>query len=110
MAEVKLDIGGRAYIVTCQDGEEDHLKKLGTMVNEKVANAHHIASGLTENRQLLFAALLLADELHDVRGKLDNGEAAVPEKVSPSVVSILDNLADRIETLASSLEKADRVS
>lgn len=37
MAQVKLEIGGRTFMVTCQDGEEDHLGKLGAMVDAKLA-------------------------------------------------------------------------
>ena len=39
MGQVKLEIGGRSFMVTCQDGEEAHLGKLAAMVSEKAGEA-----------------------------------------------------------------------
>ena len=39
MADVRLDIANREYIVTCRDGEEEHLRKLGAVVAEMVQEA-----------------------------------------------------------------------
>ena len=110
MAEVKLPIGGRSYVVTCQDGEEDHLKSLGLMVAEKVENAANIASGLSESRLFLFASLLLADELSEMRNQVRDGAAEQSDanqngvQAQAAIAGVLENLAGRIETLASSLE------
>ena len=64
MADVRLSIAGREYIVTCNDGEELRLQALGAMVDEKAREAGGPSGGLNESRLLLFAALLLADKLH----------------------------------------------
>ena len=63
MAQVKLEIGGRSFMVTCQDGEEEHLGKLGAMVDAKAGEAGDPA-GLTESRMLLFTSLLLDQLQH----------------------------------------------
>jgi len=63
MAEVTLDIAGRHYDVHCRDGEEAQLRRLAAIIDEKTAVARRASPGLTEVRQLLFAAILLADEL-----------------------------------------------
>ncbi len=63
MAEVTLVIGGHHYALTCADGEESELLRLGALVAEQVAAARTAVGGLTETRQLLFAALFLADKL-----------------------------------------------
>ena len=64
MSNVSLQIGGRSYSVACAAGEEDHVARLGRVINEKVQS---MGGGHTEVRQLLFAALILADELHEAR-------------------------------------------
>ena len=65
MPDIKITITGRDYMVACNPGEEQRLKTLGAMVD---ASAHEAGGGsgsLNETRTLLFAALLLADKLHD---------------------------------------------
>lgn len=111
MADVKLNIAGREYVVTCRDGEELHLQDLGNAVDEKAREAGGSAGGLNESRQLLFASLLLADEAHDLRSGKTNQPAT---NLSPAmganalesdqIAATLEKLADRIEALAAGLE------
>ncbi|WP_447754038.1 cell division protein ZapA [Sphingopyxis fribergensis] len=70
MADVKLTIAGRPYDVHCADGQEAQLIQLASVVDEKVRTM----PGGTEIRQLLFAALMLADEAQEARGKVEKTE------------------------------------
>jgi len=70
MADVRLNIAGRSYDVHCADGQEDQLHQLAARIDEK---ARGIQGG-TEVRQLLFAALMLADEAQEARGKAEKAE------------------------------------
>ena len=70
MADVKLTIAGRPYDVHCADGQETQLVQLASVVDEK---ARGIQGG-TEVRQLLFAALMLADEAQETKGKIAKAE------------------------------------
>lgn len=70
MADVKLTIAGRPYDVHCADGEEAHLTHLASLVDAK---ARGIQGG-TEVRQLLFAALMLADETDEAQNKAGTTE------------------------------------
>ncbi|MFM5884466.1 MAG: cell division protein ZapA [Novosphingobium sp.] len=101
MSNVTLQIGGRAYTVACAEGEEAHVTALGRSIADKVED---MGSGHSEARQLLFVALLLADELHEARGR--PGQAASP--VSPAAAepdpALLELIADRLEKVALSLE------
>lgn len=106
MAQMKLEIGGRSFMVTCQDGEEAHLTKLAAMVDGKARESGDPA-GLNESRMLLFTSLLLADELHSARAANAEPAAAAPEKPDPmaeQAIATLEKLADRAEQLANSLE------
>ena len=67
MAQIELKIGGNAYTVACRDGEEGHLTKIAEIVDQKAQDARKAVGGVSEVRQLLFASLLLADELDEVR-------------------------------------------
>lgn len=107
MAQMKLDIGGRSFMVTCQDGEEAHLTKLAAMVDRKARESGDPAT-LNESRMLLFTSLLLADELHSAQTAADQpaspAEPAQPAPASDQIVAALEKLADRAEQLANSLE------
>ena len=89
MAEVDLTIAGRSYSVACRAGEEDSLR-----------NAEALAGlgTLSEARQLLFASLLLADQL------LEKHAADGPPPPDPAVVQRVAKLAERLESLANALE------
>jgi cell division protein ZapA len=73
MADVRLNVCGRQYDVHCADGQEDQLKRLAEIVDSKARGV----GGGTEIRQLLFAALMLADEAQEQRGKLAEAMPAI---------------------------------
>jgi cell division protein ZapA len=95
MAEVTLSIAGRAYSVSCRDGEEPHLQRLGEKLDRHAATALHASGGINSERTLLYIALILADELDEAERNPSSG-------VSPV---LLDNIADRLEAVAAALEE-----
>jgi cell division protein ZapA len=105
MADVRLSIAGREYIVTCKDGEEARLQTLGALVDEKAREAGGPSGGLNESRLLLFSALLLADKLHDGAGQASaTNVGAANDPALDQAAETLERLADRLETLAQRLE------
>ncbi len=119
MPDMRLTIGGRLYSVTCQPGEEQHLARLGTMLDTAARKAS-ASGGLTETRALLFAGLLLADELAETQDRAAEALAAQAAKVEPvkpqqgdllahdndteMAARAIERLAQRIENLAAGLE------
>ena len=104
MAEVALDIGGHSYTLVCREGEEPHLRAMAAIIDTKAQEARTAVGGLSEVRGLVFAALLLADELNDLR-KGTPIERPVASAESPDITASLAQFADRIEAIASALEK-----
>lgn len=101
MSNVTLQIGGRSYTVACADGEEAHISALGQSIAHKV---EQMGPGHSEARQLLFASLLLADELHEARGR-PGMAAPAPAPADPDAgADLLEAIADRLEKVAASLE------
>jgi cell division protein ZapA len=98
MSNVTLQIGGRSYTVACAEGEETHVNGLGELIDAKVQS---IGTGHNEVRQLLFAALLLADELAEKGGKAAPASSASP---APGHSAALEAIADRLEKCAIALE------
>ncbi len=104
MANIDVDIAGRRYNVACRDGEEDHLRSLASVVDRRAHDAASALGGLTETRQLLFAALLIADDLKEVRAGMGLPDPAPPAP-DPAVADALERLAGRLENLADRLEQ-----
>jgi len=101
MSNVNLTIGGRFYKVACAEGEEAHIEALGRTIDGKLHDLPNMG-GQSEARTLLFAALLLADELHELR----SGGGSAPAKPDQRAAEALENLAERLESLAGHLESA----
>lgn len=66
MSEVRLSIGGKDYTIACADGQEDHVSRLGALVDAKLAE-FGVNRAPQEAQNLLFAALLIAEDLHQSR-------------------------------------------
>lgn len=119
VSNVALVVGGRSYTVNCAAGEEDHIAELGAMIDGKLTSMG--TAGQNETRSLLFAALLLADEVYDLTS---NGPAAptptaatgaelpyaTPDPIAPDAGGFaidperLEGIARRLENLAAHLE------
>lgn len=102
MASVDLEVGGRKYTMACRDGEEAHLRSVAAVVDRKAREAASALGNLGEARQLLFASLLLADELKEQRG---GGASPITASAGdPRIAELLEDMAERVEMLADRLE------
>ena len=102
MSNITLQIGGRSYIVACAEGEETKVESLGQLIDDKIRELG--PSGHNEVRSLLFAALLLADELHDLRSKGPAALTAAAHEPAADHADALEALAARLEKYAATLE------
>jgi cell division protein ZapA len=102
MAEVQLSIAGRGYSVHCRDGEEPRLQQLARMISDRVDKVKQTSPGLTEVRQLLFAALLLADDLSDAQSNAAKATPPPPAE-DPATLQALESLAERLEAIGQAL-------
>jgi cell division protein ZapA len=107
MSDVRLSIAGREYIVTCKDGEEQRLIDLGNLVDAKAKEAGGAAGGLNESRLLLFASLLLADQIYDseVKSPANGIPSGLSNEGLERIAATMEQLADRIELLVQGLEQ-----
>lgn len=121
MAQVKVKINGRTYEVACDDGQEDHVARLGNYVDTKVVELAAQIGQVGDTRLLVMAALMIADELSEAYGELEDirhgragmtgrghkGSEAGPGKDGESrTAEDLQGLAKRIEDIAEGLERA----
>jgi cell division protein ZapA len=112
-------INGRAYTIACDDGEEAHLKDLATHVDVKAREVLGSVGQVGETRMLLMAALLLADEHHDLVAKVAaGGNAALgssedtqklhlkAEQAESQTADMLESAAKKLEDIAARLAHA----
>jgi len=99
VSNITLQIGGRSYAVACADGQEEHIAGLGKAIDAKLASMGG-AAGQNETRTLLFAALLLADEVFELKNKPAKAKAGDAPDIAPA----LEALATRLESVAEVLE------
>jgi cell division protein ZapA len=102
MAQVAVAINGRSYSVACGDGEEQRIEQLASYVDNKIASLKGALGNLGDQRLLVLASLVIADELWEAR---EGGKPRHDQGDSKRAMTI-ENLAGRIEALAANLESA----
>ncbi len=102
MAQVTLRINGYAYTLGCKDGEEKHLEAMGAEVGQRIDGVRAASGPSGEARMLVMAALMMADDIFELRSKLESVEAAPP--ADPKLGRKLARMAKRAEEIAEGLE------
>ena len=109
MAQVTIEVNGRAYTVGCEDGQEGHLTELARLFDRQVRQVGQEVGQLGETRLFLMGALLLADELADTQMRLSNAQGELTRlqadaaQVEGRAAGALDAAARKVEAL---LERA----
>lgn len=104
MNEITLPIGRRSYALACAPGEEEHIRSLGQEVDRRI---QRLGANLSQNdaKNILIAALMLADELHEERQKAK----AQPSAADTSSDAAKAQVAELEERLADAEEEAERL-
>ena len=111
MAQVSVHINGRKYQISCDDGQEAHLTRLGNYVDNRVKELIAAVGQVGDAQLLVMVSLLVADELSDVYAELDvaktadHGAAAILT-AEDALSEKIENLAERIESIAERYEQA----
>lgn len=120
MGTTNINVYGRDYAIACDDGEEEHVNQLASMVNKRVQELLQQLGRAPEHTMLIYASLMLADELLDVtRGykKLKTSYQQLSKEQAPAddsrvlemeaaMAASMQQIAGRVEKLADQLEKA----
>jgi cell division protein ZapA len=103
MAQVTLRINGYAYTIGCKDGEEKHLEAMGAEVGRRIDVVRASAGPSGESRMLVMAALLMADDIFELRNRLQEGDAG-DVKADPRLVRKIEKIAKRAEEIVDGLD------
>lgn len=106
MPVVNLLINGHAYPVACDEGEEPRLRELGDYIDQRVqALSKEVGAQVGDTRLILMAALLVADELSETIGRLEDTEKQLVD-IKGAHNSAEASLRDTEDALAEALESA----
>lgn len=110
MAIVQLVINGHSYPIACDEGEEPRVRELGEYIGRRVSELSKQIGATGETRLMLMAALLVADELSEALGKIEDQEkelASLREAHSSAEGTLKDTedaLAEALESAAAQIE------
>ena len=107
MASVEVVINNRTYAIACDPGEEERVRHLGGMVNER---AGRLGTAASEAQRLLMVSLMLADELEEAQSrKTANGHAEPvaheTDEERDLLIAAVEHLAERIDHIAAGLSQ-----
>ena len=71
MANVNIKFNGKEFILSCDNGQEEHLEELSVHLNEKFNNLKSSLGNIGESKLLLITAITIMDEYFETKKKID---------------------------------------
>ena len=71
MANVNIKFNGKEFLLSCDDGQEDHLEELSLHLNKKFNELKNNLGNIGENKLLLITSIKIMDEYFETRKKID---------------------------------------
>ncbi len=71
MANVTIKFNGKEFLLSCEDGQEEHLEELLIQINQKFNSLKNDLGNLGENKLLLITAVKVMDEYYETKKKVD---------------------------------------
>jgi len=89
MANVNIKFNGKDFLLSCDDGQEEHLEELLTHINQKFSDLKNDLGSIGENKLLLITSVQIMDEYFETKKKVEQ------KKIE------LNNLSDKFRELKS---------
>ncbi len=71
MANVNIKFNGKEFLLSCDNGQEEHLEELSVHLNEKFNNLKSSLGNIGESKLLLITAITIMDEYFETKKKID---------------------------------------
>ena len=71
MANVNIKFNGKEFLLSCEDGQEEHLEELLIQINQKFNSLKNDLGNLGENKLLLITAVKVMDEYYETKKKVE---------------------------------------
>ena len=72
MANVNIKFNGKEFLLSCDDGQEEHLEELALYLNEKFKNLKNSLGNIGESKLLLITSITILDEYYETKKKIDS--------------------------------------
>ena len=79
MANVSIKFNGKEFILSCDDGQEEHLEELLIQINQKFNDLKNNLGNLGENKLLLITAVKVMDEYYETKKKVEQKKNEIKE-------------------------------
>ena len=89
MANVNIKFNGKEFLLSCEDGQEEHLEELSLYLNDKFNDLKNSLGNIGENKLLLITSIKVMDEYFETKKKVEK------QKVE------LKNITERFKELKS---------
>ena len=89
MANVNIKFNGKDFLLSCDDGQEEHLEELLTHINQKFTDLKNDLGNIGENKLLLITSVQIMDEYFETKKKVEQKK------------NELKNLSDKFRELKS---------
>ena len=71
MANVNIKFNGKEFLLSCEDGQEEHLEELALYLNEKFSSLKNSLGNIGESKLLLITSISVLDEYYETKKKID---------------------------------------
>ena len=71
MANVNIKFNGKEFLLSCDDGQEEHLEELSQHLNKKFSELKNSLGNIGENKLLLISSIKIMDEYFDTKKKIE---------------------------------------
>jgi cell division protein ZapA len=72
MANVNVKFNGKEFLLSCDDGQEEHLEELSINLNKKFEDLKSELGNIGENKLLLITTIQLIDDYFDLKQRVSN--------------------------------------
>ena len=72
MANVSIKFNGKEFLLSCDDGQEEHLEELSNLLSKKFEELKSSLGNIGENKLLLITSIKIIDEYFETMKKVDN--------------------------------------
>ena len=79
MANVRIKFNGKEFLLSCEDGQEEHLEELLIQINKKFNVLKNDLGNLGENKLLLITAVKVMDEYYETSKKVEQKKLELKE-------------------------------
>ena len=71
MANVNITFNGKEFLLSCDDGQEEHLTELAEQLNSKFVGLKSQLGNIGENKLLLITSIKVMDEYFETKKKIE---------------------------------------